>query len=155
VAAVGAVIGMLSIERIGRRRQAVPPFWIMAAALAVVGLWAGAPGWVIVTCFAVFSLFNALSGNLTAVYPIEILPTAVRSSGVGVAAAVSRVGAAVGTFLLPVGIDTIGTGPCMLIAAAVCVVGAVVSQLMAPETTNRDLVDTSTSPLTTARVHSA
>jgi putative MFS transporter len=146
-AAVGAVAGMLSIERIGRRKQAIVPFWIMAAALAVVGLWAGAPGWVLVACFAAFSFFNALSGNLTAVYPIEILPTAVRSSGVGVATAVSRIGAAVGTFLLPVGIAAIGTGACMLIAAAVCVVGAVVSQLMAPETTGRDLVDTSTAPL--------
>ena len=150
LAAIGAVVGMLSIERIGRRKQAVPPWWIMAGALAVIGLWAGAPGWVIVLCFAVFSFLNALSGNLTAVYPIEILPTPVRSSGVGVAAAVSRVGAAIGTFLLPVGIDTIGTGACMLIAAAVCVVGGVVSQLMAPETTNRDLVDTSSSPLRAA-----
>jgi putative MFS transporter len=146
-AALGAVAGMLSIERIGRRKQAIVPFWIMAAALAVIGLWAGVPGWVLVACFAVFSFFNALSGNLTAVYPIEILPTAVRSSGVGVATACSRIGAAVGTFLLPVGIETIGTAWCMLIAAAVCVVGAVVSQLMAPETTGRDLVDTSTSPL--------
>ena len=152
MAAIGAVVGMLSIERIGRRKQAISPWWVMAAALAVVGLWAGAPGWVIVACFAVFSFLNAVSGNLTAVYPIEILPTAVRSSGVGVAAAVSRVGAAIGTFLLPVGIDTIGTGACMLIAAAVCVVGGVVSQLMAPETTNRDLVDTSTAPLQAARV---
>jgi MFS transporter, putative metabolite transport protein len=121
----------------------------------VIGLWAGAPGWVIVACFAVFSFLNALSGNLTAVYPIEILPTAVRSSGVGVAAAASRIGAAVGTFLLPVGIESIGTGACMLIAAGICVVGAVTSQLFAPETTNRDLVDTSTAPLAAARVPAA
>jgi putative MFS transporter len=151
MAAVGAVVGMLSIERIGRRRQAVPPWWIMGAALAVVGLWAGAPGWVIVACFAVFSFLNAISGNLTAVYPIEILPTAVRSSGVGVAAAVSRIGAAIGTFLLPVGIESIGTAACMLIAAAVCILGGVTSQLFAPETTNRDLVETSTAPLAAAQ----
>ena len=35
----------------------------------------------------------------------------------------------------------------MLIAAGICVVGGVTSQLYAPETTNRDLVDTSTAPL--------
>lgn len=146
-AAVGAVAGMLSIERVGRRKQAIVPFWIMAAALGVVGLWAGVPGWVLVACFAVFSFFNALSGNLTAVYPIEILPTAVRSTGVGVATACSRIGAAIGTFLLPVGIEAIGTAWCMVIAAGVCVAGAVTSHLMAPETTGRDLVDTSTAPL--------
>ncbi len=147
MAAVGALVGMLTIERVGRRRQLIPPFWIMAVALAVVGLWGSAPGVVVVLCFAVFSFMNAAQGNLTAVYPIEVLPTEVRSTGVGFAAACSRIGAAAGTFLLPVGIDTIGIGPCMLVAAAVCVVGAVLSQVMAPETTGKGLHDTSTQPL--------
>jgi putative MFS transporter len=147
MAAIGAIVGMLTIERLGRRRQLIPPFWIMAVALGVVGVWGSAPGVVVVLCFAVFSFMNALQGNLTAVYPIEILPTEVRSTGVGFAAACSRVGAAAGTFLLPVGISSIGIGACMLIAAAICVVGAVLSQFMAPETTGRGLHDTSTQPL--------
>ncbi len=147
VAAVGALVGMLTIERIGRRRQLIPPFWIMAVALAVVGLWAGAPAAVVVACFAAFSFFNAVQGNLTAVYPIEVLPTEVRSTGVGFAAACSRVGAAAGTFLLPVGLDTIGIGACMVIAAVICVVGAVLSQRLAPETTGEDLHTASTAPL--------
>ena len=101
VAAVGALVGMLTIERVGRRRQLIGPFWIMTAALLVVGVWATAPAMVIVICFALFSFFNALSGNLTAVYPIELFPTDVRATGVGVASAFSRIGAAIGTFLLP------------------------------------------------------
>ncbi|WP_420368655.1 MFS transporter [Curtobacterium sp. L1-20] len=155
MAAVGALVGMLTIEHLGRRRQLIPPFWIMAVALAAVGVWGSAPGIVVVLCFAVFSFMNALQGNLTAVYPIEVLPTEVRSTGVGFAAAVSRVGAAAGTFLLPVGIDSIGIGACMLVAAAICVVGAVLSQAMAPETTGRGLHDTSTQPLRQqpSRVH--
>ena len=115
--------------------------------MAVVGLWAGAPGAIALVCFAVFSFLNALQGNLTAVYPIEMLPTEVRSTGVGFATACSRIGAAAGTFLLPVGITTIGIGPCMLIAALICVAGAVLSQRMAPETTGRSLPDTSRAPL--------
>jgi putative MFS transporter len=109
----------------------------------VVGIWSGAPVWVTVVCFAVFAFFNALQGNLSAVYPIEIMPTEVRSSAVGVSAAASRVGAAAGTFLLPIGIDTIGTGWCMIIAAIICVAGALVSQVMAPETTGKTLNETS------------
>jgi putative MFS transporter len=143
LATVGALVGALTIEHVGRRKQLIPPFWIMAAALAVVGIWSGAPVWVTVVCFAVFAFFNALQGNLSAVYPIEIMPTEVRSSAVGVAAAASRVGAAAGTFLLPIGIDTIGTGWCMIIAAVVCVAGALVSQVMAPETTGKTLNETS------------
>lgn len=147
MAAIGSLVGMLTIERLGRRIQLIPPFWIMAVTLGLVGLWAGAPGAVVVICFAIFSFVNALQGNLESVYPIEVLPTEVRSTGVGFAAAVSRVGAAAGTFLLPLGVTTIGTGACMVIAALVCVVGAIVSQRMAPETTGRALTETSSAPL--------
>lgn len=149
-AAVGALVGMLTIERVGRRVQLIPSFWVMAVALAVIGLWSGAPAVAVVAAFAVFSFFNAMQGNLTAVYPIEVLPTEVRSTGVGIAAAASRVAAAAGTFLLPLGIDAFGTGPCMLVAAGVCVVGGVVSQAMAPETTGHALHETARAPLARA-----
>jgi MFS transporter, putative metabolite transport protein len=142
IAAIGALVGMLTIERVGRRTQLIIPFWIMAAALVVVGVWSSASGPVIVACFAVFAFFNALQGNLDAVYPTEVFPTELRSTGVGVSTAFSRIGAAAGTFLLPIGIDAIGIGPCMLIAAALCVLGGVVSQVMAPETTGLSLTHT-------------
>ena len=155
IAAVGAVIGAITIERIGRRRQLIPPFWIMAGALALVGIWSGAPGAIVVLAFAVFSFFNAVVGNLTAVYPNELFPTEVRSTGVGIGASFSRIGAAAGTFLLPVGITAIGVGPCMLIGAALCVVGGAVSQRLAPETTGRTLRSTSrvVAPVRVATVH--
>jgi putative MFS transporter len=139
IAAVGAVVGLFLVERLGRRQLLIGPFWIMAAALFVVGLWSGAPAWVVVLCFALYAFFNALSGNLTAVYPAELFPTEVRTSGVGLASAASRVGAAVGTWLLPIGLTTLGVGPCLVIGALLCVAGAVVSQLMAPETTGMSL----------------
>ncbi|OZM81726.1 MFS transporter [Pseudonocardia sp. MH-G8] len=141
LAALGAVVGMLVIERIGRRRMLVIPFWIQAAALFVVGFWAGAPTWVIIAAFVFYAFFNALSSNLEAVYPAELFPTSVRTTGVGVATAASRIGAAIGTWLLPVGLDTIGVGPCMVIGGLVCVLGAIVSQVMAPETTGKSLTD--------------
>jgi putative MFS transporter len=144
IAAIGALVGMLTIERLGRRTQLIIPFWIMAAALVVVGVWSSASGPVIVACFAVFAFFNALQGNLDAVYPTEVFPTELRSTGVGVSTAFSRIGAAAGTFLLPIGIAAIGIGPCMLIAAAVCVLGGAVSQVMAPETTGLSLTHTAT-----------
>jgi len=142
IAFIGAIAGMLTIERIGRRKQLIGPFWIMAVALLTIGLWAGAPPMALVGAFAVFAFFNALTGNLTAVYPIEVFPTDVRATGVGIANAFSRIGAAGGTFLLPVGIEAIGLPWCMVIGAAMCVVGAVVSQVLAPETTGKSLSHT-------------
>jgi putative MFS transporter len=143
IAVLGAVVGMLTIEWVGRRKQLIGPFWIMTGALLVVGLWTDAPAAVIVACFALFAFCNALSGNLTAVYPIEVFPTDVRASGVGIASAFSRIGAAVGTFLLPVGISTIGVGGSMLIGAVLCALGALVSHALAPETTGQTLTRTS------------
>jgi putative MFS transporter len=142
IAAIGAVVGMLTIERVGRRTQLITPYWIMAVALLIVGLWSSAPAGVVVACFAAFAFFNALQGNLTAVYPVEVFPTELRSTGVGVSVAFSRIGAASGTFLLPIGIESLGIGPCMLIAAGICLVGGVVSQVMAPETTGLSLTRT-------------
>ncbi len=142
VAALGALAGMLVIERIGRRPLLIGSFWIMAVALIVVGGWSTAPSLVVVVCFAAFSFFNAVSGDLTGVYPSEIFPSELRASGIGLAAAASRVGAAIGTFLLPVGVSHIGVGPSVLIGAAVCVIGAGVSHLWAPETTGLSLTQT-------------
>jgi MFS transporter, putative metabolite transport protein len=74
---------------------------------------------------------------------IEVFPTDVRARGVGIGSAFSSIGAAAGTFLLPVGLSTIGVGASMVIGAALCVVGALVSQRLAPETTGHTLTRTS------------
>jgi putative MFS transporter len=69
--------------------------------------------------------------------------TEVRATAVGFAAAMSRIGAAVGTFLLPIGLSGIGTGPTMIIGAILCFVGAVISWFMAPETKGLTLAESS------------
>jgi MFS transporter, putative metabolite transport protein len=146
LAALGAVAGLFIVERFGRRQMLIGPFWISAAALFVVGFWSHAPAAVIVVSFGVYAFVNAVSGDLTAVYPAEVFPTDVRTSGVGLASAASRIGAAIGTWLLPVGIASIGTGACLVIGGVVCVAGALVSHAMAPETTGRSLTRTSQPP---------
>ena len=143
IALLGVTVGMVVIERIGRRAMLIPPFWVQTVALLVIGLWSGAPTWIVVVCFAAYAFFNSVSGNLTAVYPAEIFPTDVRTSGVGLAAAASRVGADGGTWLLPLGIAHLGIRACMLIGAAMCAGGALMSHSMAPETTGKALTRTS------------
>ncbi|MDO4413126.1 MFS transporter [Cutibacterium sp.] len=150
IGVVGAVVGVLAIDRIGRRRMLIGPFWIQTAVLLIVGLWTNAPSWVLVVGLAAFALVNSYSDILTAVYPSEIFDTDIRSSGVGFGSAASRVGAFLGTYLLPLGIETIGIKWCMVIAAALCVVGAVTGQSMAPETMHRPLTKTATGKLSHA-----
>jgi putative MFS transporter len=139
IAFLGALAGMIVIERVGRRRLLLTSFWVMVATTLVIGVWATGPVPVLLGCLVAFAFFNAISGDLTGVYPAEIFPSELRGSGVGFAAAISRIGAAGGTFLLPVGIDAFGIGVSMLIAATVCAVGLAVTYLWAPETTDLSL----------------
>jgi putative MFS transporter len=143
IALLGAITGMLLMDRLGRRRMLIVPFWICAAALVIVGVWPNGPVGLIIVGFVTFAYFNALAADLCGVYPNELFPTDLRTSGVGLAAAASRIGAAAGTFLLPIGLNTIGVGPSMLVGASFCVVGAIICQLWAPETAGRPLVETS------------
>ena len=136
------MVTVLLIDKVGRRVLTVPPQWLCAVVLAVIGLWAGAPPPVVLILFLVFSFFNAMYTTLTGVYPGEVFPTEIRGIGTGFAAAVSRVGAGLGTFLLPWSMDNLGTGATMLIAAGIAVVGAGLSQWLAPETKGKTLTET-------------
>jgi putative MFS transporter len=143
MAVVGAVAGVYLMDRATRRSMLIVPLWACAATLIVVGLWPSAPVAIVLGCFVTFGFFNALGGTLTGPYPSELFPTDLRTTAVGIGAAASRIGAAIGTFLLPIGLNTLGVGASMLIAAAFCVAGAVITQLWAPETAGRPLIETS------------
>jgi putative MFS transporter len=137
---------MLLVERVGRRKLSAPPLWICTVALIVIGLFSHASPTIVILCFAIFSFFNAIPTALTGVYPGEVYPTEIRGAGVGFGMAVSRIGAAAGTFVLPVVVNVYGVGPTMLIAALICGIGAVVSQALAPETMGRTLAEISDHP---------
>jgi putative MFS transporter len=131
------------IEKIGRRKLTNPPQWIAFAVLLIIGLWTGAPPIVVLVLFLLFSFFNAMYTALTGVYPGEVFPTEIRGLGTGFATAFSRVGAALGTFLLPISIDSLGVGVTMLFAAGIALIGVVTSQILAPETMGKTLSETS------------
>lgn len=143
LALLGVVIAVLFIERIGRRKLTIPQQWVCAVVLVIIGLWTSAPPAVVLICFLIFAFANAMCTALTGVYPGEIFPTEIRGLATGFGAAFSRIGAGLGTFLLPWSMHNLGAGVTMLIAAGICVVGAVVSQVLAPETMGRNLSETS------------
>lgn len=148
VAVVGVIVTMSLIDKAGRRVFTVPPQWIVLGIFLLLGFWSSAPSWLVLILFFAFSFLNAVNGVLTAVYPGELFPTGVRGVGTGFAAAFSRLGAAIGTFLLPVGIETLGIEPVLLILAGVIATGAIVSQIWAPETKGKSLSETTTSLMT-------
>ncbi|HJP69858.1 MAG TPA: MFS transporter [Sphingomicrobium sp.] len=142
LAMLGTLVTAFSVERIGRRKLAIAPFYLSAMALLLVAVLPNAPPAIIVTSVLVFSFVNAVSTSLTALFPSEVFPTEIRGSGTGFATAISRIGAAIGTFLLPISIQTLGISTTMLIAAGISLTGGVVTHLLAPETTGKLLSET-------------
>jgi putative MFS transporter len=120
------------MDLMARRTFVIGSFAFLAAVGAALGFFPQAP--VPVILFSLFAFVIAAAADLESVYPAEIFPTEVRASGTGIAAAISRIGAAIGTFLLPTSVEQFGTGPTMIGATAVLLLGLVLSVAWAPET---------------------
>lgn len=146
---IGAVVGVVIMDRISRRSFLLWSFGISAVALAPLGLFTHAPLMITVGLFSAFALVLAAATNLDTLYPNELFPTALRASGVGAAVAVSRIGAAIGTFLLPITIGAFGIGPALLAGSAVLLAGLLGCAAWAPETRGVSLDDASQAHLLT------
>jgi MFS transporter, putative metabolite transport protein len=142
VALAGVAVTVALIDKAGRRVFTVPQQWIVTVIFLIIGLWSDAPPTVVLGLFLLFSFLNAMNGTLTAVYPGEVFPTEIRGIGTGFVAAFSRIGAGLGTFLLPICIERFGISPTILATAVIVLSGAVVSQLWAPETKGMSLSET-------------
>jgi putative MFS transporter len=143
-ALAGIVPAMFLVGTIGRRPVLIWPFLITGVALLIMGIAPNSPGWAILALYFVFSFFNAAMSLMYWIYPNELFPTEIRATAMGFATAMSRVGAAVGTFLLPFSLVALGIGPTMIVAAILCFAGFVLSWFMAPETKDLTLEETST-----------
>jgi putative MFS transporter len=141
----GAIVGVVIMDMMPRRTFTIGSFAVLAVLGAALGLFPQAPVPVILVLFSVFAFVIAAAADLESVYPAEIFPTEVRASGTGIAAAISRIGAAIGTFLLPTSVAQFGTGPTMLGATAVLLLGLVLSVAWAPETRHVSLSEASLS----------
>ncbi|MER5441089.1 MFS transporter [Streptomyces sp. NPDC002790] len=136
---LGGLIGLWFVARFTRRGFLITSFFVMALALGVIGVWPDAPTLLLFPLFLVFTFTMSASSNLDQVYPPELFPTQVRSSGVGLLNGLSRVGSAIGTFLLPMSLSAFGFSASMIALTTLLVLGAVVSLAWAPETKNAHL----------------
>ena len=89
---------------------------------------------VTVVAFSAFALIMSIAVVMEWPYPPELFDDRVRGTGVGIVIAFSRIGAALGTFLLPILMESIGATGTLSVCAAILIVGGVVCQIMAPET---------------------
>ena len=140
--AIGCLPAMRLLETIGRRRTITWSFALMVLPLLALGIWAHAPAAFAVVCFCLYALFSGGPGILEWGYPNELFPTRIRAAAVGMAIALTRFGAAVGTFLVPVSLATLGGSTTMYIGAGITFVGFLACLAWAEETRNLSLEDT-------------
>jgi len=131
---VGGFVGLWCTMKLTRRGFSIGGFLICGAALLAVSVIPVSLTPVIIASFVVFTVAISALSNLSGVFPPEVLPTEVRSSGVGFAVAMSRVGSAAATFMLPIMMSGIGMRFSLLILDAVLFIGALVCWAWAPET---------------------
>ena len=138
---VGCIGGTKLIDVLGRRKMLIHSFLWSGLALLFLGALADSSEMVVLMLFGAYALFIGGAQVLELVYPNEIFPTALRPYAMGWGVSSSRIGAAIGTFLVPVSLESIGIGNTMYIAAAVTFIGLVVSVAWAPETKSKDLAE--------------
>lgn len=131
---VGCLVAVFLVNRMGRRPLIIHSFLWSGLALLALGLFPGVDSWIIMVLFAAYAILIGGTQIMQWVYPNELFPTEVRGSAVGLASSLSRIGAAVGTYLVPLALTTLGIGTTMIIAGIVTLIGVAVSVAWAPET---------------------
>lgn len=142
--AIGCIPGLYWVESMGRRRMVIMSFTFMTLGLLLLGLMGKPPIWIVVLGFGIYAFFSGPATVLDALYPNELFPTEIRASAYGIATAISRIGAAIGTFALPWVLQNWGVRNTMLLATGITLLGLIVCLLWAPETKGKTLAECST-----------
>lgn len=136
---VGCIIATRLINVIGRRPLVIHSFLWSGLALLGLGSFANSSEMLVLGLFGAYAVFIGGAQVLQLVYPNELFPTEIRSLAVGMGASLSRIGAAIGTWLVPISLQAYGIGNTMFAAAAVTLLGLLVSLALAPETRSMSL----------------
>lgn len=142
--AAGVIPAMLLVDRLGRRPLLTIPFLVTGIVLAILAVVPAAGHFGLVALlFGIFALFNAASSVLQWIYPAELFRTEVRATALGISTSVSRVGAAIGTYLFPVAMARFGISTVVAAVAGICFIGWLVAARFAPETQGLSLTEAS------------
>jgi putative MFS transporter len=140
---VGCVVATKLINTLGRRNVMIYSFLLAGISLMGLAGFQSSSSYLVILFFSCYALFIGGAQVLTFVYPNEIFPTEIRSFAVGVGTSFSRIGAAIGTYLVPVSLNSLGVSITMLVAAGITFIGLIVAILLAPETRSLNLHEAS------------
>ena len=105
---VGCIIATRLINSMGRRSMLIHSFLWSGLALLGLGASHDSSPMAVLVLFGAYALFIGGAQVLQLVYPNELFPTEIRAKAVGIGTSLSRIGAAVGTWLVPISLQTLG-----------------------------------------------
>jgi len=140
---VGTLLCLYAIDRTGRKRLESLGFGLAGVSLiafALVSLHSVLPFTFVFMAFALMHFFHNIGPtNITYLYPVEIFPTRIRSTAMGISTAASRLGAILGVFALPLFIAHLNLSYGLIFFAVFEFIGLGVTLLLAPETRGKSL----------------
>lgn len=143
---MGFLIAILLVDKIGRIFLQIVGFIGMALGLSLLAI-SGDPTINqhpnLILVFSGFFIYNLLMNagpnSTTFLLSGEVFPTSIRASGAGLAAAIAKLGAVLGTFFLPILKDDLGVPMLLYILAFCCVLAAILTYLLRIETRGKPL----------------
>ena len=136
---IGVILGNLVFNRMDRRPFLISTF--LSATLLIMALAAlpNASSLIKLTLFTLFAIILSMQLILDYPYTSELFDVKIRATGVGNSIAVSRIGAAGGTFLLPILTNIGGASLAMWVCGIVLLIGLLTCLFLAPETNPKNL----------------
>jgi len=150
-AAPGYAVAALTMDKLGRRHIQVLGFCMMAVAFLAMALIPNLEkqATLFVVVYGISFFFTEFGPNATTfVYPSEIFPVRVRTTGHGIAAAMGKLGGLVGVFTFPFLMRWHGLLSAESAAAIVSGLGALATVFLLPETKGKSLEEIESEPAT-------
>jgi MFS transporter, PHS family, inorganic phosphate transporter len=143
----GYVVAILLMDKSGRKSIQMLGFFMMGLMFLLIGIIPAvarlaAP---FILLYGISYFFTEFGPNTTTfVYPAELFPVTVRTTGHGISAAAGKLGAFAGAFLFPVFLaSSIALRGAEVVAAVVAFVGLAITAILLPEPRGRSLEDLS------------
>lgn len=127
-------MGIYLFNHLSRRFFLISNFLLSAILISVLALLPQSSSLVKIIVFSIFAIVLSSGLVLDYPYPTELFNTKVQASGVGTCITISRIGAAAGTFLLPILTEIGGSNLAMLVCAGVLFAAFIICLFWAPET---------------------